>query len=408
MTRQDSADIRLHRAAVALRGEEPRADEQPPEPERPAAAHGADRRNQRNLVPNAAWLFSLLIGLSDIISVILPEWREKLRSMHAAVVPGTLTAVASTALVITGLLLLMLSHALRRRKRRAWQASIVLLVFNIVFHLVRGMHIPLACVSLVALGALLYFSDHFYARGDPRTRWRALWVFCALAVTDVAIGLSYILLARGLATDYSFAQRLQHVLYGLVGVSGPVRFVPESRSDMFDLLTSALGLFTLLVTAFLFLRSAEPKTRLGEQDAARIRELLGRHGERDSLGYFALRHDKNVVWSPTGKSCICYRVVSGVMLASGDPLGDPEAWPGAINAFLDEAAVHAWVPAVMGCSELGAEFVPGRVHDRARTRRRGDRLRGRLQPLRPSDAQRTADGHSRRQAGLRSPDPAAG
>ena len=43
------------------------------------------------------------------------------------------------------------------------------------------------------------------------------------------------------------------------------------------------------------------------------------------------------------------------MLASGDPLGDPEAWPGAIHAFLDEAARHAWVPAVIGCSELGAE-----------------------------------------------------
>ena len=44
------------------------------------------------------------------------------------------------------------------------------------------------------------------------------------------------------------------------------------------------------------------------------------------------------------------------MLASGDPIGDPEAWPGAIHAFLDEAARHAWVPAVMGCSEQGAEI----------------------------------------------------
>jgi lysyl-tRNA synthetase, class II len=43
------------------------------------------------------------------------------------------------------------------------------------------------------------------------------------------------------------------------------------------------------------------------------------------------------------------------MLAGGDPLGDPEAWPGAIEAFLDMAARHAWVPAVLGCSELGAE-----------------------------------------------------
>jgi lysyl-tRNA synthetase class 2 len=83
--------------------------------------------------------------------------------------------------------------------------------------------------------------------------------------------------------------------------------------------------------------------------------LLAKHGDRDSLGYFALRNDKSVIWSPTGKAAICYRVVSGVMLASGDPIGDPEAWPGAISPFMDEAARHAWAPAVMGCSELGAE-----------------------------------------------------
>ena len=86
-----------------------------------------------------------------------------------------------------------------------------------------------------------------------------------------------------------------------------------------------------------------------------MRELLARQGDRDSLGYFALRDDKSVIWSPTGKACIGYRVVSGVMLASGDPIGDPEAWPGAIGPFLEEADRHAWAPAVMGCSELGAE-----------------------------------------------------
>ena len=61
-----------------------------------------------------------------------------------------------------------------------------------------------------------------------------------------------------------------------------------------------------------------------------MRALLAR-GARDSLGYFTLRRDKSVVWSESGKAAIAYRVVSGVMLASGDPLGDPEAWPGAIG-----------------------------------------------------------------------------
>jgi len=329
-----------------------------------------DRRHRRRWVPvTAAWL-CLLIGLADIVQVFLPSFyvHTHLHKINHYV-PGTLTNLPRVADVLTGLLLLMLSHGLRRRKRRAWEAVTLLLAFVVLVHLVHVPHtlparavvhfargIPaIAIVAAAVFVALLYFRDEFYAVGDPRTRWRALEVFAALVVADVAIGLTYILFARGLARDYSLTQRVQHVIYGLVGFSGPVQFVPESRSDLFDLMTSALGLFTLVVSAYLFLRPARPPGRMGAGDANRIRDLLGRHGERDSLGYFALRNDKSVIWSPTAKSCIGYRVVSGVMLAGGDPLGDPEAWPGAIHAFLDEAARHAWVPAVVGCGELGAE-----------------------------------------------------
>jgi lysyl-tRNA synthetase class 2 len=57
------------------------------------------------------------------------------------------------------------------------------------------------------------------------------------------------------------------------------------------------------------------------------------------------------VWSPTGKAAVTYRVLGGVSLASGDPLGDPEAWPGAIVPWLAEARAHGWIPAVMGAGE---------------------------------------------------------
>ena len=305
----------------------------------------------------AGWL-CLLIGLADIIEVVHPGlfYSSHLTRFHAFV-PGTLVNVTHTVSVIIGLLLLMLSHGLKRRKRRAWEAATLLLAGSVVVHVIpfREDRIVTAIVSALLVAALLYFRAEFYAVGDPRTRWRALWVFLGLVVADVAIGLTYILLARGLAQDYSLWQRVVHVVYGLVGVSGPVRFVPERRSDLFVLLTSALGLFTLVVTAYLFFRPARPAGRLGQQDAERVRDLLKKQGDRDSLGYFTLRSDKSIIWSPTGKSCIGYRVVSGVMLAGGDPLGDPEAWPGAIHAFLDEAARHAWVPAVMGCGELAAE-----------------------------------------------------
>ncbi|HEY5984885.1 MAG TPA: phosphatidylglycerol lysyltransferase domain-containing protein [Streptosporangiaceae bacterium] len=315
----------------------------------------------------SGWL-CLLVGLSDIIRVTVPSADRLMQSrLHriTPLLPGVLTNVTNTADVIIGLLLLMLSHGLRRRKRRAWQAVTLLLAFSVVIHVLRapamlpGVHAAYLVPGVAAaaiLVALLYFRDEFYAVGDPRTRWRAAGVFVGLVAADVAIGLTYMLLARGLAQNYSLWQRIVHVVYGLVGVSGPVRFVPDAHGDLFNLLTSALGLFTLVCAAYLFLRPAEPVAKLSEDDARWIENLLARQGDRDSLGYFALRDDKSVIWSPTGKSCVCYRVVSGVMLASGDPIGDPEAWPGSIHAFLDEAARHAWVPAVMGCSELGAEI----------------------------------------------------
>jgi lysyl-tRNA synthetase class 2 len=314
-----------------------------------------DRRHQHAWVPGIAALLTLLTGVLDIVGIFRPDWPHRLHKLRVFV-PGTLTNVTRSADVIIGLLLLLLAHGLRRRKRRAWQAVTALLAFDIGIHLFHSSrHIATAVAAFVVLVVLLFFREEFYAEGDRRNRWRALWAFGWLVVADVAIGLSYIYLANDLASDYSLWQRVQEVVYGLVGVSGEIAWIPEARGDLFNVLTSTLGLFTVIVTLYLFLRPAEPRARLSAADGARVRDLLDRYGDRDSLGYFALRDDKSVIWSATGKACISYRVVSGVMLASGDPIGDPEAWPGAIGPFLDEAARHAWAPAVMGCSELGAE-----------------------------------------------------
>jgi len=328
---------------------------------------GGDSRLRRDVkrliwIPAVAALLTFLIGLSDVVAVFKPDWHQKMAKVNA-VVPGTLTNVARTSDVIIGLLLLMLARGLRRRKRRAWQAVVALLVFDIFIHFLHLAHFPhgssvsvspSGIVAIALLAVLLYRHDDFYAVGDPRTRRTAAWVFAGLVAMDFAIGLGYLALGP-LDGNWSVTQRLQDVLYELVGVYGPVQWASDARGDLYHLLTSGLGAFTLVVSVYLFFRSAHPRARLAAVDAVKIRELLAKHGDRDSLGYFALRDDKSVIWSPSGKAGICYRVVAGVMLAAGDPLGDPEAWPGAIAEFLSEAARHAWRPAVMGCSEQGAE-----------------------------------------------------
>jgi lysyl-tRNA synthetase, class II len=340
----------------------------------PPAGRGTDLRQQLRWVPLTAGLVAFVIGVGYIIEGLLPHlYHERLRGL-SDLVPGTLADVTRVADVIIGLTLLMLSHGLRRRKRRAWAAVMALLAVALVWHAGIGIALhtlqpriplpqlhPLPALSAGALLVALYcFRRQFYAIGDRRSRWRALWVLCGLLVADVVIGMAYLAIIPRLAGPWNLEQRLQSVIQNLAGFNGPVMFAgsqrfAETQADRFGFVMGGLGLFTLLVALFLFLRPAEPPPRLRTADAERIRQLLGRYGDQDSLGYFALRDDKSIMWSPTGKACIGYRVLSGVMLASGDPIGDAEAWPGAIHTFLDEAARHAWVPAVIGCGELGAE-----------------------------------------------------
>lgn len=338
---------------------------------RPPAGRGPDRRQQRRWVPVAASVMALVIGLGYIVEGLIPHRYH--RPLHALsdLVPGTLVNLTRTTDVIIGLSLLMLSRGLRLRKRRAWAAAVVLLAAGLALH--AGMGIAAAAVltrdhparldihpaqiagTAVLLAALWSYRRQFYATGDRTSRWRSLRAVCGLIVADLVIGLAALPIIGGLAGRFSFGQRLYSVIMNMAGFSGPVRFVSADRADHFGFVTGGLGLLTLAVAGYLFLRPPAPKAGLSSADETAIRRLLARPGRQDSLGYFALRDDKSVLWSPSGKAAIGYRVLAGVMLAGGDPVGDPEAWPGAMHAFLDEAARHAWVPGVLGCSELGAE-----------------------------------------------------
>jgi lysyl-tRNA synthetase class 2 len=314
-----------------------------------------ERRTRHLWVPRLASWLAALVGLLDVASALTRPMHDRIVALTRDV-PLPVTRSAAAATVVTGLLLLMLAKGLRRRKRRAWQAACLLLLVSVAFHIVKGLDFEEALVAVLLLAVLVYYRRDFYAVGDPRTRWSALGAFVGLFVVSTVVGLFLIFVDRdGVAGSYTAWQALSEVWLGMVGVSGPLRFAGEGLSDVVADVMLSLGVLLAVVTAYLALRTPEPPGLLGPEDEGRLRALLDREGARDSLGYFALRRDKSVLWSASGKAAIAYRVVSGVMLASGDPIGDPEAWPGAIRRFLEEADRHAWVPAVMGCSEVGGE-----------------------------------------------------
>ncbi|WP_370657134.1 phosphatidylglycerol lysyltransferase domain-containing protein [Frankia sp. ArI3] len=307
----------------------------------------------RPWVPRVAALLTLTVGLGDVVSALTPEWRSRLADLRV-LLPAAASRQAAAFTVVVGMLLVLLAAGLRRRKRRAWRAVVVLLGLGVLLHVAKGLDYDEAAASAALLGALVLVRGEFRAKGDPTTRWRALGAGLLLTVVSIAIGFLLLhLREHRIAGPHAWSAQLEQIVLGLVGVPGPLHFTSDRFADLADRVLLTLGVVTIGTTGYLALRPPRPQPRLTEEDRARVRTLLGRHGDADSLGYFVLRSDKSVIWSPSGKACVAYRVVSGVMLASGDPLGDREAWPGAIREFLREAADHAWTPAVIGCSEAG-------------------------------------------------------
>ncbi len=292
-----------------------------------------------------------LAGLLALVSVLVPAGRRTLRGHVAAwlELPHEATVGAATVALVTGVLLMLLATGLKRGKRRAWQLAVAAAALLTVSHLGLRHTLGAGLVSLALLIALIATRRYFIALPDPVTgRWRAIRVFLQLTVAGVAINFALLSVAP---VDAGVGDRLAQSTLALIGVSGPVTFPALWLEDLSAAVGLLFGISAVLLAAYFLLRSAEPAPELTDEEVERLRGLLG---ERDSLGYFALRRDKFVVFSKSGKAAVTYRVIAGVALCSADPLGDPEAWPGAIEEYLDVCRRYAWTPATMGCSELGA------------------------------------------------------
>ena len=152
--------------------------------------------------------------------------------------------------------------------------------------------------------------------------------------------------------------REDRFLYALNRVSAFAGADSDSFSGHPHVFVNALlGLFgalALMVTAIVLFQSQRAENALTGEDESAIRGLLELFGKNDSLGYFATRRDKAVVFADNGRAAITYRVEVGVCLASGDPVGDPKAWQQAIHEWLALCQTYGWAPGVMGASSAGA------------------------------------------------------
>ncbi|MFF1747949.1 phosphatidylglycerol lysyltransferase domain-containing protein [Streptomyces mirabilis] len=312
------------------------------------------------LRPRAAaatvWYLRLL-ALLNVVAVTSLPFREEVHEHNGG---QFFTPYLATAGLVSAALALFLALVMRRRKRAAWIFNMLLAgpLFGLyVLALTQeqyrrhGFNWFSTVFTGLFVVALLVGRREFQAVGDRSNPRLALAVGAGGFLVSGTLG-TLLVSATNKVSGAPLSDRIAYTL--LRGVSvGPLadRLDSVVAPRWVDVIVNILIAASFLLVLYACFRAPRGRELLGEDDERRLRGLLAKHGERDSLGYFALRRDKAVMWSPSGKAAIAYRVVGGVTLASGDPIGDPEAWPGAIEAWLHEARRHAWTPAVMGAGE---------------------------------------------------------
>ncbi|MCW2847799.1 MAG: hypothetical protein JWR90_1773 [Marmoricola sp.] len=315
------------------------------------AQRWVDKVTTPTMIARLVWL----VGAISLVSAASPAIHARARIL-AEIVPPVFPAAATTGTLAAGVILMLLANGLRRGKYRAWLLATLLTAFATAAHLVKGLDVEEATLTATVFLLLLTARQGFRALPDPRSPRRLLTLIVLGVPLATLLGFLWVSIdLDDLAPGSTPLTRLTESFFGLAGIPGPLTFVNSGAAARTSIALAVLGAALLLLVVLVALQPAAGPHRLDDTERGDVRDLLDQWGAVDSLSWFALREDRAVIFSPSRKAAVSYRIVGGVSLAAGDPLGDPEAWPGAITAWLEEADAHGWVPGVLGASEQGAE-----------------------------------------------------
>ncbi|NUS11974.1 MAG: DUF2156 domain-containing protein [Streptomyces sp.] len=307
----------------------------------------------------AVWYLRAATAVNVVTGLVAP-FRDRVR---AATDGEYVTAFLVSPGFTGAALALVLSVSLRRRKRAAWILATVLAAgYTLTLagtltavgaargHAFNWVSLGLTVLFLLAL---LVSRPVFNVRGERGNVALGLTSLVVGAVVAVGVG-TLLVHATDRTPPREWAASLRYASVRVLTVSGLFDLPGITVPGWTDLAINLLSVALMLVVLLAFFRAPRGRARLLPADERRLRALLRVYGRRDSFGYFALRRDKSVCWTPDRGAAVLYRVVNGVALASGDPLGPRTAWPAAVAAWLTLARRHAWVPAVTNAGTAAA------------------------------------------------------
>lgn len=298
---------------------------------------------------------SLLASVSPLIRWIIKVPREFIND-YLFNFPDTSVAWS--------FVLILLAAALTARKRIAWLVLLGNMVLAAALNaadIAAGGNTPAEtfgenlgfAVHVVTVVLLVLAYREFWAKVRKGALFKAAAVLVAADVIGILVSWGLVELFPG---SLARQDRLPYVANRVIGFALADPDLFTGRPHVF--LNAIFGLFgalALIAATMVLFQSQRAENALTGEDESAIRGLLELYGNNDSLGYFATRRDKSVVFAHSGRAAITYRVEVGVCLASGDPVGDPRAWHQAVDAWLGLCQTYGWAPGVMGASSHGAQ-----------------------------------------------------
>ena len=313
-----------------------------------AAAVLAPRRHVGRRAPFVVATVVAAGALLNILHAVLPG--DDAGLLHS-LTPDAVGPLAHAAGVLVAVALLVAARGLARRRRRAWQVATALGILATGLHALHGFnHGSLA--SAVVLALLLARRHDFDRPGDAATR-RLLLERLAIAVPAIAVYACASLWLNRMAADQPFSVHLA-VTETLRGVfARDVGGSPQFAGAFGDWFPLSLLMLAVASTAWIVTGWLAPWRHRVIQ-AERERELAGalvRVWGVDTLAPFVLRADKSYFFTADEAAFLAYRVVGGVAIVSGDPVGPPDRGPELVGRFVAHARSCDWRIAILGASE---------------------------------------------------------
>lgn len=275
----------------------------------------------------ALWLLTLIAAGIMILSTLTPELPERIHFIED-IIPVPFLQFSNGATLLSGLILLALSDGIKLRIKKAYYASIGVLVAGGLFNLIKGFNFEELIIFTAILVVLKYSKDKFYRNSIPRNWWKLL------KQTVISQFVVFLYMLSGQSQPFSF--------YRLHRGAG---LLYQTPSDYFNNGIAIGVLIQILIVIWFFLQNGRPPWN--QQSRSEIFETLERYTSRNrgnALTHLIYSGDKHLYETVDGLALFAFKPFKDKLVVLGDPIGKLDDLTDYLEEFRRYADLYGYIP----------------------------------------------------------------